>query len=138
MQALVELRDLQIDADIGTYGPTDVVPEAHLLDMTLTIHPQNVLIDHDTMDSVFDYDPLIARIHQLAADRHYETQEYLLTLIARVCAMSEAITGVDLRLRKYPVSRHTGSAGVRLVLDVQDLATIRPSTRSATPPVSEG
>jgi dihydroneopterin aldolase len=31
----VELKDLQIAARIGTYGPDDVVPDAHLLDLTL-------------------------------------------------------------------------------------------------------
>ena len=129
MQALVELRDLQIDADIGTYGPNDAVPEAHVLDVTLTIQPDRVLIDRDSMEKVFDYDPLIARIDQLASDRHYETQEYLLTLIAQACAMSEAIIGVDLRLRKYPVSRNTGSAGIRLVLEAEDLLAIRQPSR---------
>ena len=36
-QSFVELKDLKIPAQIGTYGPQDVVPEAHLLDLTLTM-----------------------------------------------------------------------------------------------------
>jgi len=31
LHACVELRDLQLNADIGTYGPHDVMPDAHTL-----------------------------------------------------------------------------------------------------------
>lgn len=53
-QALIELRDLRIEADIGTYGPADVVPKEHLLDLTLTIDAHWVQVAADRMDLVFD------------------------------------------------------------------------------------
>ena len=84
--ALIELRDLRIEANIGSYGPTDVVPQGHLLDLTLTISPDLVQIAADRMNEVFDYDPLIKQIDQLARAQHYETQEYLMTCIAQACA----------------------------------------------------
>jgi hypothetical protein len=40
--AKIELCDLHIGAAIGTYGPGDVVPDAHILDLTLTIAPDLV------------------------------------------------------------------------------------------------
>ncbi len=57
--AFVELRDLQLKTDIGTYGPEDTRPEVHLLDLTLGISVDRVVISHDGMAHVFDYDPLI-------------------------------------------------------------------------------
>jgi hypothetical protein len=39
-QSNVELEDLQIAARIGTYGLDDVVLDAYLLDLTLTIAPE--------------------------------------------------------------------------------------------------
>ena len=57
--AVIELRDLQLNTDIGTYGPKDTKPEKHLLDVTLGVAVNQVLIDHDDMSQVFDYDPLI-------------------------------------------------------------------------------
>jgi hypothetical protein len=33
--ARIELRDLHLPVSIGTYGPGDVVPDAHVLDLTL-------------------------------------------------------------------------------------------------------
>ena len=126
--ALIELRDLRIEANIGTYGPSDVVPEGHLLDLTLTISPDLVQIAADRMDEVFDYDPLIEQIDQLARAQHYETQEYLMTCIAQACATYPQISGVDIGLRKYPVRRGTGSLGVRLVLGATDLAALRGQT----------
>jgi hypothetical protein len=61
-QSYVELKDLQIAVRIGTYGPDDVVPDAHLLDLSLTIAPYLVMIALDEMAIVFDYDPLIRHI----------------------------------------------------------------------------
>ena len=123
--AKVELRDLHIAAAIGTYGPGDVVPDAHILDLTLTIAPDLVLISADEMALIFDYDPLIARIDLIAREQHYETQEYLITLIVRACADYHQITAIDICLRKQPVLAGTGSLGVRLTLGTEDLAALR-------------
>lgn len=125
--ALVELRDLQIKANIGTYGPDDVIPDEHLLDLTLTIKPNLVLVHRDAMNQVFDYDPLVAQIEALAASQHYETQEFLMTRIVHACAGYKEVLGVDISLRKRPVRRGTGSLGVRLVLGPDDLAVLRPT-----------
>jgi len=121
----VELKDLQLAARIGTYGPKAVVPDAHLLDLTLTIAPDLVLIAQDGMENVFDYDPLIRQIDALARDEHYETQERLITRIAEACAAYPEIKGLDLCLRKRPVLSGSGSLGVRLVLDAENLAILR-------------
>jgi dihydroneopterin aldolase len=123
--AKVELRDLQIAAAIGTYGPGDVVPDAHILDLTLTISPDLVQVSADEMALVFDYDPLIARIDQIAREQKYETQEYLMTLIVRACAGYKQITALDICLRKQPVLAGTGSLGVRLTLETEDLMALR-------------
>jgi dihydroneopterin aldolase len=81
--ATIELRDLQLATAIGTYGPGDVVPDAHVLDLTLTIAPDLVLVARDDMALIFDYDPLIAEIDRIARAQRYETQEYLMTRPAR-------------------------------------------------------
>jgi dihydroneopterin aldolase len=67
-RSAIELRNMKIETKIGTYGPADVVPNAHLLDLTLAINPELVLIADDAMARVFDYDPIIAQIDQLARD----------------------------------------------------------------------
>lgn len=122
--AQIELRDLIIPAAIGTYGPGDVVPDAHLLDMTLTIAPDLVQIGADEMAFVFDYDPLIAQIVAIAQSRKFETQEYLMTLIAKACAACAPIIALDICLKKRPVLAGSGSLGVRLVLGADDLANM--------------
>ena len=115
--AVIELRDLHLTTDIGTYGPHDTRPDVHLLDLTLGISVNQVVIEHDGMSQVFDYDPLIFEIDRLAADGHYETQERLITRIANACAQHPAIQHIEIGLRKSPVRAGTGSLGVRLVLD---------------------
>ena len=57
--ACIELRDLELSTDIGTYSPGDIIPKQHLLDLTLWIDSALVLISTDRMESVFDYDPLV-------------------------------------------------------------------------------
>ena len=127
--ARIELRDLHLPVSIGTYGPGDVVPDAHILDLTLEIAPDLVQIAADEMANVFDYDPLIARIAEIARSRTFETQEYLMTLITQACAAYDVIEAVELYLRKSPVLGGTGSLGVRLVLGSEDLAALRDHDR---------
>ncbi|MEL6510286.1 MAG: dihydroneopterin aldolase [Pseudomonadota bacterium] len=125
MQTMVELRDLQIATDIGTYGPDDVVPDAHVLDLTLKIDPALVFIEADGMDHVFDYDPLVIEIDRLARDGHYHTQERLMTRIVEACAGYSEIEAVGIVLRKSPVLDGSGSLGVRLTVGSDDLQSIR-------------
>lgn len=124
-QAWVELLDLHLDTDIGTYGPNDTQPDVHLLDLTLGIDTHLVLIPQDGMDHVFDYDPLVVEIDRLAADGHYDTQERLMTRIAQACAAYAEIKTVDIRLRKSPVRNGNGMLGVRLSLDAQATQNLR-------------
>ena len=115
--AFIELRDLQLHADIGTYGPNETRPDIHLLDLTLGIAVNQVVISHDDMANVFDYDPLVMEIERLAANGHYETQERLITLIATACAAYPAIQRIEITLKKSPVRMGGGSLGIGLSLD---------------------
>lgn len=121
----IELRDLDLAVRIGTYGPGDVVPERHVLDLTLTIDVDLVLIPDDAMTRVFDYDPLIVQIDQIARAAHYATQERVVTLIAYACAAYAQIGALDIYLRKQPVLAGSGTLGVRLVLNSGELAALR-------------
>lgn len=125
--AKIELRDLHIPCTIGTYGPKDVVPDAHILDVTLTIASELVYISADEMAQVFDYDPLIADIHRIAISQKYETQEFLMVQIAKACANYGEIDAVEISLRKSPVFAGSGSLGVRLTLHTDDMTIIRKS-----------
>ena len=124
----IELKDMVLVTDIGTYGPDDPVPDHHLLDLTLNIAPAQVLIPQDGMAHVFDYDPLIADIQVLAATGHRETQEWLITQIIKLCAQYTDIHGVDVYLRKFPVDQGTGTLGVRLGMGQSALAALRTNT----------
>ena len=124
-QAMIELRDLQLPVSIGTYGPGDVVPDAHVLDLTLTISPDRVQVASDNMAGVFDYDPLIAQIAVIARQQKFETQEYLISLIAEACSAYSQIIAMDINLKKHPVLAGTGSLGVRLSLAAEDVAAMR-------------
>lgn len=124
-QACFELRDLQINTDIGTYGPHDIVPDKHVLDLTLQVKPEKVVIAEDGMAYVFDYDPLVTEIIRLAGDGHYATQERLITRIAEACAACADIESVEICLRKSPVYNGSGSLGVRLIVDANTLAGMR-------------
>ena len=122
----IVLKDLSLTANIGSYGPKDVIPKEHVLDMSLQIAPDLVLIESDGMGFVFDYDPLITTIENLARERHYHTQEYLLTRIVQACAKYTEIEGVTLNLRKTPVLNN-GALGVEISVDKEYLDTARRS-----------
>lgn len=123
--AFVELKDLVLSTQIGTYAPGAVVPDQHLLDLTLAIAPELVLIENDVMGNVFDYDPLVLQIDQLAQDGHYETQERLMTRIVEACAQYPQIQSLTISLRKTPVRQGSGFLGIRLEIDAQTLDQMR-------------
>jgi dihydroneopterin aldolase len=123
--ACIELKDLKLQTQIGTYGPGAIVPKQHLLDLTLWIDPKLALISEDAMENVFDYDPLVIEIDRLAGDGHYETQERLITRIIGACAKCSEIKSLEISLRKLPVSAGSGSLGVRLLIDNATLNNIR-------------
>ena len=125
--ASIELRDLKLQTQIGTYGAGAIVPKQHLLDLTLWIDAKLVLISEDVMKHVFDYDPLIIEIDKLAGDCHYETQERLITRIVEACAKYSEIKAMDIGLRKLPVRAESGSLGVRLSVDSMTLNGFRSS-----------
>ena len=123
--ASIELRDLRLQTQIGTYKDSDIIPDEHLLDLTLWIDANLVLISDDAMRHVFDYDPLVLEIEKLASDGHYETQERLMTRIVQACASYPQIQSLEIGLRKSPVRNHSGSLGVRLSVDKEDLTKLR-------------
>jgi dihydroneopterin aldolase len=113
--AQIRLHDLTLPCSIGTYGADDTIPDAHVLDMVLYLDKSCVVIDADQMDRVFDYDPLIRKILQIAAAEKYETQEYLVSLIFQCCFEHTEVHAAELFLRKSPV-RNDGSLGVQVTL----------------------
>ena len=127
MLAQVKLTNLDINIEIGTHTDNDVIPDRHTIDLTLEINPSLVLIDKDQMDRVFDYDPLISKILNLAEGRSYETQECFLTLVVGECAKFSEIESVQILFRKSPVFGSSGELGVRLEINGSDLKKLRTS-----------
>jgi dihydroneopterin aldolase len=121
----VELKDLRLVTSIGRYKPSEVVPDEHRLDLTLWINSHLVLINEDSMELVFDYDPLIAEIGKLANAKLYETQEMLISLIAKACAMYPQIEAAEIALCKSPVLSGTGKLGIRIYVDTETLHGLR-------------
>ena len=128
MKSTIELFDFELDVVLGTYKADEIVPDKHILDLTLSIEPSLVIIEKDKMDDVFDYDPLIKAIGSLARETNYDTQERLITLIVKECSAYDAIKGLDLFLRKSPVSNSSGELGVRIILDEKDINKLRRQT----------
>ena len=125
MSSTVELTDLELFCDIGTYTLNEVVPTAHILDLTLSIDTELVLISTDGMNNVFDYDPLITEVKSLACDGHYQTQERLISRIVDACAGRPQVTAIEIYLRKTPVTNSGGTLGIRIKVDPEQLAEIR-------------
>ncbi len=122
--AQIRLNDLTLPCTIGTYEADDIIPDAHVLDMVLYLDKSWVVIDADQMNRVFDYDPLISKILQIAATEKYETQEYLMSLIFQCCFVHAKVHAAELFLRKSPV-RDDGSLGVQVTLTRAEFEDMR-------------
>jgi len=123
--ACIELKDLRLNTQIGTYAPSATIPDQHLLNLTLWISTKLILISEDLMDQVFDYDPLVLEIDRLAANGHYETQERLVTRIVEACARHSEIESLEISLRKTPVRESSGVLGIKLYVDESSLTSMR-------------
>ncbi|MEO1689092.1 MAG: dihydroneopterin aldolase [Pseudomonadota bacterium] len=134
-ETTIELIDLQVDLMPGPNGgrsaPGEAGPQRNLLDMTLRIDPSMVLIPDDSMDRVFDYDPVVAELRRIAAAEIYQTHERMLTLMAEALAVWPQIGSAMLFLRKPADPDRGGALGLRLTLDAPALAALR-----AAPPTS--
>jgi dihydroneopterin aldolase len=124
-RACIELKDLRLITQIGTYAPGATIPDQHLLDLTLWIDPRLILISEDLMARVFDYDPLVIEIDRLALVGHYETQERLVTRIVGACTHYAEIKSLEISLKKTPVRESSGVLGVKLYIDEPSLARMR-------------
>ena len=122
--AQIRLNDLTLPCTIGTYEADDIIPDAHVFDMVLYLDKSWVVIDADQMNRVFDYDPLISKILQIAATEKYETQEYLMSLIFQCCFVHAEVHAAELFLRKSPV-RDDGSLGVQVTLTRAEFEDMR-------------
>jgi dihydroneopterin aldolase len=123
--ACIELKDLELNTQIGSYAPGATIPDQHLLNLTLWISSKLILISEDLMDQVFDYDPLVLEIDRLAANGHYETQERLVTRIVEACARHSEIESLEISLRKTPVRESSGVLGIKLYVDESSLTSMR-------------
>ena len=81
------------------------------------------------MRNVFDYDPLLKEIDQLAGDGPYETQEWLVKRIVTTCAKYSAIHALEIALRKSPVREDGGSLGLRLRMSEEAMSSLRAATQ---------
>jgi dihydroneopterin aldolase len=122
--AQIRLNDLTLPCTIGTYEADDIIPDAHVLDMVLYLDKSWVVIDADQMNRVFDYDPLISKILQIATTEKYETREYLMSLIFQCCFVHAEVHAAELFLRKSPV-RDDGSLGVQVTLTRAEFEDMR-------------
>ncbi|NCZ66429.1 MAG: dihydroneopterin aldolase [Rhodobacteraceae bacterium] len=122
--AQIRLNDLTLPCTIGTYEADDIIPDAHVLDMVLYLDKSWVVIDADQMNRLFDYDPLISKILQIAATEKYETQEYLMSLIFQCCFVHAEVHAAELFFRKSPV-RDDGSLGVQVTLTRAEFEDMR-------------
>jgi dihydroneopterin aldolase len=129
IKSCIELRDINLTTQIGTYAPDESVPGQNLLDLTLWVHTELILIATDDMKNVFDYDPLLKEIDRLAGDGHYETQEWLIKRIVTACASYSEIKALEIALRKSPARVSGGSLGLRIRVSEDAMSSLRIATR---------
>lgn len=123
--AWIDLRDMELGLHLGTYSGDAVPARRHLLDLSLAVAADRVLVAVDDMALVYDYDPLVAQIMRLDDGRRYQTQEYVLTQIVALVVADGWIIACDMFLRKLPGPAGSGSAGLRLHLTADGLAKLR-------------
>lgn len=121
----IEFEGLPLKTHIGSFGPGVPDPYEHSLDLMIVVDSLLVLIDEDDMERVFDYEPLLAQIDEIAQERQYETQEMLMTRILACCSGYGAIQGVEMCLKKTQPQSGESTIGVRLLVSGEQFEALR-------------
>ena len=125
MKTRIKLNNLALNVSIGEHHCDSVYRHRHFLDLECEVEQKLVTIQTDSMDFVFDYDPLIRSIKNISDGKTYNTQEKLVTLLLKACAKYPEISSVRLFLSKSPTLNGSGALGVEAVLDESDLHIFR-------------
>ena len=125
MKTLIKLRNLELNVSIGEFVSNGAYRHRHFLDLECEVEQRLVTIENDSMDLVFDYDPLIRSIKNISDGKRYNTQEKLVTLLLKACAEYPEISAVRLFLSKSPTLNGSGALGIEAILDQSDLNYLR-------------
>lgn len=125
MKTRIKLNNLALNVFIGEHHCDSVHRHRHFLDLECEIEQKLVTIQTDSMDLVFDYDPLIRSIKNISDGKTYNTQEKLVTLLIKACAEYPEISSVRLFLSKSPTLDGSGAIGIEAILDQSDLNCVR-------------
>ena len=125
MKTHIKLNNLELNVTIGEYRCDSVYRHRHFLDLECEVDQKLVTIKSDSMDDVFDYDPLIRAIKEVSDGKTYTTQEKLVTLLLQACAEYPEISAVRLFLSKSPTLNGSGALGIEAILDQSDLNCLR-------------
>jgi len=121
----IKLNNLELNVTIGEYCCGSVFRHRHFLNLECEVDQKLVTIKSDSMDHVFDYDPLIRAIKEVSDGKTYKTQEKLVTLLLETCAEYPEISAVRLFLSKSPTLNGSGALGIEAILDQSDLNYLR-------------
>ena len=125
MKTLIKLNNLELNVSIGEHHSDGAYRHRHFLDLECEVEQRLVNIESDSMDLVFDYDPLVRSIKNISDGKTYNTQEKLVTLLLKACAKHPEISAVRLFLSKSPTLNGSGALGIEAVLDERDLNCFR-------------
>ena len=125
MKTHIKLNNLELNVTIGEYCCGSVFRHRHFLNLECEVDQKLVTIKSDSMDHVFDYDPLIRAIKEVSDGKTYKTQEKLVTLLLETCTKYPEISSVKLFLSKSPILDGTGTLGIEAILDQADLNRFR-------------
>ena len=125
MKTRIKLSNLELTVSIGEYHSDGAYRHRHFLDLECEVEQRLVNIERDSMDLVFDYDPLVRSIKNISDGKTYNTQEKLVTLLLKACAEYPEISSVRLFLSKSPTLNGSGALGIEAVLDESDLSFFR-------------
>ena len=125
MKTHIKLNNLELNVTIGENRCDSVYRHRHFLDLECEVEQRLVNIESDSMDLVFDYDPLVRSIKNISDGKTYNTQEKLVTLLLKSCAEYPEISAVRLFLSKSPTLNGSGALGIEAILDQSDLNYLR-------------
>ena len=125
LKTRIKLSNLELNVSIGEYHSDGAYRHRHFLDLECEVEQRLVNIERDSMDLVFDYDPLVRSIKNISDGKTYNTQEKLVTLLLKACAECPEISSVRLFLSKSPTLNGSGALGIEAVLDESDLSFFR-------------
>ncbi|MDA8051382.1 MAG: dihydroneopterin aldolase [Rhodospirillales bacterium] len=116
----VFVRDMTLEARIGVHAAEKRAPQPVRFNIDLAVEDEgarplsHASVGRDNLSRVVDYEPIVAAVRRIVAERHFALAETLAERIAEAALIDPRVIFARVRVEKLDVFRDVAAVGVEI------------------------